>query len=387
MSNPPQIALETEHQRATVQKLNEFGFIAEMQAEKFSEGHGVLISGDLEFPVTYRVRDCTGGISRCSFVDLPDETQRQLRAHLAGRFVAPARRPEPETEPEPAADADQDVSGGEPATPQRSMSSAHRRQQRAAEQRQPAASGGKRRTWALPIGILAVAGVAGLAWKFYPQLVRADSSQDVSVAADPSDGMATPQPDQPGDDTANEMTTVRDPLVKPAQARRDPEAEILETKLQRNRSRLLALRAELDSFEAALEIKSRQLQLEQKLADSQRAAARQRVAAAENSLDELRPFVASGAITQLELSEVQAQLDQAKLELEQAATKLEQVALAQQAVDQKILVTNGAVDAGYARITSQIKLLEVEREELRSQLERHSSPATNASHQPSVVGM
>ncbi|MFK7769796.1 MAG: HlyD family secretion protein, partial [Mariniblastus sp.] len=130
------------------------------------------------------------------------------------------------------------------------------------------------------------------------------------------------------------------------------------------KSKVSALEKQLESFEVKLEIAGKKLVLDQEVAESEHKSALQAKASVEATVERLRPYVKSGAVTELEFDAVANQLMAAESKCIATKNQIRQVEFSQTAAKSKILILGDRIDDEMGRIKMDLEIAKAEHREL-----------------------
>jgi len=328
-------------------KLTEFGFIAPIQLpDGETQSQGVMILGDTKLQVGFRVRQEIAGELSCSFANLSIASAEVLRKYLKDR----AR-----------------VSSGNEALEARSYDELARgvvdNDETSAGSVQNAGvpdQKGYVKSFALMIMLFAMVGLAVLAVFF----LRSRSSLSVDNSALVGNWLAVNAKVE--GEISQIMVTEGDRVRKGDVLLRLVNPEItqatlqLEAELKTAQSKVAALQKQRKTFTSKLEYASRKLDLDREVAVSELEAAKKARKSAQAAFERLKPFVISGAITQLEIDEVENTLLEEEAVVIAKENLVRQIEFSKQAADSNILIIGDRVDDELGRIEAELEIAEAE---------------------------
>lgn len=340
----------------SISKLTEFGFTAPLELPDGElQSKGVLTLGDIELPVEFRVRRQVEGESSCSFANFSIASTETLRKYLKNRDRVSSGNEELE-----ARSYDELASGLIGSQPAGGASVV-----KAVDPSQKTYV----KSFALLVMLLAVVGLVVLAAAF----LRSRSSLSVGNSSLVGNWMAV---NAKADGEVFEVLVGEGDHVRKGDLLlrlRNPEVSQvnlqLEAKLKTAQSKVTALRKHRNSFTSKLEYASRKLDLEREVALSELEASKKALKSAEAALTRLRPFVASGAITALELDEFENKFLEEESNVITKENLIRQIEFSKQAAQANILIIGDRMDDELGRIEADLEVAQAEALELSQILE------------------
>lgn len=334
-----------------ITELTEFGFVAPIELpEGESQAEGILALGETRLPVDFRFRKKVGGESSCSFSNLSIASSEVLRKHLKDRQRINSGNEELE-----ARSYDELASG--------KVSSESSLEGNVAAVAVPGQKAYVK-SFAMLLMLLAMVGLIVLAAVF----LRSRSSLAVGNSALVGNWVAVHA------QVEGEITEVL--VAEGDQVRRgdlllrlaNPEITqanlALKAELQTAQSKVNALQKQRKTFKSKLEYASKKLDLDRKVALSELDAAKKARMSAQASYQRLMPFVSSGAVTQLEMAEVENKLMEEDSIVIAKENLLSQIEFAKEAAKSNLLIMGDRMDDELGRIEAELEIAQAEAAEL-----------------------
>lgn len=340
--------------RYRISEISEFGFVAPIELpEGETQSQGVLILGDIQLPVNFRVRKMIGDQSSCSFANLSIASSEKLRKVLKDR---------------------QRISSGNEELEARSydeLASGKISSQSSSVAASDADSGQKGyvKSFAMLMMLLAMVGLIILAGFF----LRSRSSLAVTNAALVGNWMPI------NSKVEGEITEVLvaegdhvrrgDLLLRLSNPEITQENSQLAAQQQTAQSKVKTLRKQKEAFKSKLAYASNKLELDRKVAMSEFEASRRACKSAQAALERLKPFLASGAVTQLEIDEVQNKFFEEESIMIAKENLVRQIDFSKEAAKSNILIIGDRIDDELGRIEADLEIAEAELREISQVLD------------------
>ena len=337
-----------------VSELTEFGFVSVPKiklADGETNAHGTLLVGDDRVPVEFRIRKVTDEQSTCSFYSLSIDTTEKIKSNLKNRHRPNEGGLEQRTYDELASgltDTNEATAAAGSATA-------------------TADAGAPRRhvkTFALLVMLLAGLGLIVVALVF----MRSKSTLSVENSAlvgnclrvnSRVEGEIMEVLFREGDEVRK-----GDVLIRLSNPELQSEIELLAAQCDTAKSKVVALTKQKEAFSEKLKFAAKKLDLERKVAMSEMKAAQKSAQSAQLAAARLRPFVTSGAVTQLELDEVENLLLAEESGLIAKENLVRQIDFAIEAAGNNILILGDRVDDALGRIEAELAVAKAEAVEL-----------------------
>ncbi len=336
--------------RYPISEISEFGFVAPIQLpEGITRSEGTLILGDVQLPVEFRVRKMIGHESSCSLANLSITSSDTLKKYLKDRSRISSGNEELE-----ARSYDELASG-------KISSEATSGDQVAAA---APAQKGYVKSFALLIIMLTMVGLLIMACFF----LRSRSSLSVGNSALVGNWMAINSKVE--GEISEVLISEGDHVKKGDLLLRLNNPEITQANLQlvaqqqTAQSKVNALRKQLKTFKAKLAYASSKLDLDRKVAISELDASKKACKSARAAFERLKPFLASGAVTQLEVDEVQNKFFEEESIMIAKENLVRQIEFSKEAAKDNILIIGDRIDDELGRIEADLEIAQAELLEL-----------------------
>ena len=155
-----------------------------------------------------------------------------------------------------------------------------------------------------------------------------------------------------------------DVLIRISNPELSSQIEMIDAECETAKSKVAALKKQKEAFSNKLKFASKKLDMERKVVMSELQAAAKTVRSAQLAADRLRPFVASGSVTQLELAEVENLLLAEESNYIAKQSLMHQIDFAIDAAGNNVLILGDRVDDELGRIESELAIAEAELVEL-----------------------
>lgn len=350
-STSPKELIVIDDRRYQVSEISEFGFVAPIELpDGETRSQGILILGDVHLPVEFRVRKTIGDQSSCSFANLSIAHSEALRKHIKDRDRVSSGNEELE-----ARSYDELASG---KIDSKAISSGQ------SQLGEDPGQKGYVKSFAMLIMLLAMVGLIVLAGIF----LRSRSSLSVANSALVGNWMAVNSKVE--GEIAEIMVSEGDHVRKGDLLLRLSNPEItqansqLEAQLRTAQSKVNALRKQREAFKSKLTFASRKLELDRQVALSELEASKKACKSARAAFERLKPFVASGAVTQLEIDEVENRFFEEESILISKQNLVRQIDFSKEAAKANVLIIGDRVDDELGRIDAELEIAQAEVREL-----------------------
>ncbi len=326
--------------------LTEFGFGAELQlSDGEKTGAGTLVLEDERFDVDFRVRSEADGVSSCTFIAIPISSTEKIRKHIKRRSRRSGGLDERSYD-ELASGVISNVSAIDGPT---------------AETQQK----GYIKSFAVLALLFAMVGLVVLSTVF----LRSRSSLAVSNAA--LVGNCIPINAKVEGEiaevffSAGDQVRKGDVLLRLSNPEIDSENQQLAAAMATANSKVSALKKQRDLFTAKLEFASKKLELEKEVAISELDAAMNSRASAKAAYERLAPFVQDGAVTQLELDEVESMFRAHEANCIAKENLIKQIDFSKDAASKNLLIFGDRLDDELGKIEADLEIAQAEAKELK----------------------
>jgi len=333
-----------------ISDLTEYGFAAPIELPQSArQGQGTLVIGSQRLEIDFRVRRKMGDKLGCSFSNFPIASREKVTAYLTKRDRVSSGNEELE-----ARTYDELASGVVSSQPASAESQANEGPQQKKYVK----------SFAMMALLFAMIGLAVLAAFF----MRSRSSLTVGNSALVGNYIPI-NANVEGELVeilVNEGDTVRkgDVLMR----LKNPELMSVKQGLDAQRetalSKVAALNRQKESFSAKLEFASKKLKLDLEVARSEMDAAARAQQSAKAAYDRLKPYVISGAITQLEIEEFENRLLAAESMYTAKYNLMRQLEFSREAAGSDLLILGDRFDADLGRIAAELEIAQAEAREL-----------------------
>lgn len=332
-----------------ISELTEYGFVAPVELpEGTTRGQGVLVLGSERLEVDFRVRGSVENEFRCSFANFPIASEEKVKAYLAKRSRVSSGNEELE-----ARTYDELASGV--------VSSQSANSDAAAQ-----SSGQKNyvKSFAFMALLFTMLGLAVLAAFFMK------SRSSLSVGNSSLVGNFIPINANVEGELAEILVSEGDAVRKGDVLIRLKNAELLAVSHQLNAelatavSKVTALERQREAFAGKLKFASKKLKLDLEVAKSEMEAADKARDSAKSAFDRLKPYVQSGAITQLEIEEFENRMLAAESICTAKHNLVRQIEFSQEAASSNVLILGDRVDDELGRISAELEVAQAEVREL-----------------------
>ena len=343
-----------DNRRYQISELSEFGFVAPIELpDGETRSKGILTLGDTELPVEFRFRKMVGDESSCSFANLSIAQLETIQKYLKDRDRISSGNEELE-----ARSYDELASG-------KITDSA------AAGNQNDETLGQKTyvKSFAMLLMLLAMVGLVILAGFF----LRSRSSLTVDNAALVGNWIAV---NSKAEGEVSEVFVFEgdhvrkgDLLLRLSNPQVTQANMQLEAQQQTAQAKVVALRKQRKTFKAKLEFASRKLELDRQVAISEMEASEKAVSSAQAAYERLKPFLASGAVTQLELDEVENKFREEESVMIAKKNLVRQIDFSKEAAKANILILGDRIDDELGRIEAELEIAEAELAEMSQVLD------------------
>ena len=335
-----------------ISELTEFGFTAPIElAEGQTRSTGVLIFGDHKLEAEFRVRrKLKNGDGKCSFVSFPIRSAETIRKYLKKR---------------------KRINSGNESLEERSydeLANGMLGETAATTTVAPAAKDPSQKSYVKSFALMAMLfmmlGLVVLAAVF----LRSRSSLSVENSA--LVGNCLPVNAKVEGEVVEVLVNYGDEVRAGDVLLRlaNPEIAFLNQQLSAQRStaesKVATLKIQRKTFASKLVFASRKLTLDREVANSELAAAEKSRESAEAAYDRMKPFVESGAVTPLEMDEVENILRAAESICIAKQNLVRQINFSLDAAEQNVLIIGDRVDDELGRIDAELAIAEAEAREL-----------------------
>lgn len=342
------------NQRHQVYDLTEFGFVSPIELEGGQrQGEAILVIGDQQIPINFRVRQKKSHGILCSFSNFSIANKETLKKYLTDRERASGNE---ELESRSYDELARGIvsSGGpsETSTPT-AAPTAQAPQQRASV-----------KTFALLAMLFAMIALGVLGALF----MRSRSSLTVSNSALVGnflpvnarvEGEIVEVLVNEGDYVEQGDVLIR--LINPEMESANQE---LAAQLGTAKATVKAIKSQLKTFDEKLDIAKRKSKLDLKVAQSELKAAEKARDSSESAFERLKPYVESGAITQLELDEAENGLRAHEANCIAKENQILKVRFTQEAIESRILILGDRLDDERGRLNTELEIAEARCKEL-----------------------
>lgn len=335
--------------RYRISELTEFGFVAPIELpDGETKSQGILVLGEKQLQVEFRVRKMVGDESSCSFANLSIAITGTIQKYLKDRERISSGNEELEARSYDEL-ASGKISSEAPSSDQTSETPGKK---------------GYVKSFALMIMLLAMIGLIILAGFF----LRSRSSLAVGNSALVGNWIAVNSKveGEISEVLVSEGDHVRkgDLLLRLSNPEVTQANLTLEAQKQTAQSKVSALRKQRGTFKSKLAYASRKLELDRQVASSELEASKKACKSAQAAFERLKPFVASGAITQLEIDEVENRLREEESIKIAKENLVRQIDFSKEAADANILIIGDRVDDELGRIEAELEIAEAELQEI-----------------------
>lgn len=327
--------------------LTEFGFGAELQ---LSDGEktcaGTLVLEDERFDVDFRVRSEADGVSSCTFIAIPISSTEKIRKHIKRRSRRSGGLDE--------RSYDELASGVISEAPATGTGSTEEAQKK-----------GYVKSLAVLALMFAMIGLVVLSAVF----LRSRSSLAVANAA--LVGNCIPINAKVEGEiaevffSAGDQVRKGDVLLRLSNPEIDSENQQLAAGMATANSKVSALTKQRDLFVAKLKFASKKLELEKEVAISELDAAMNSRASAKAAYERLAPFVRDGAVTQLELDEVESMFRAHEANCIAKENLIKQIDFSKDAASKNLLILGDRLDDELGKIEADLEIAQAEAKELK----------------------
>jgi len=344
-------AIVYDGQSYEVVELTEFGFKAPIKLPGSQRrGEAFLVLDSEKIPVEFRVRSFNDGLSSCTFINFSIADSELVRRHLKRRTRAAGGLEDRSYDELASGNFD----GGESKLSTEEGDAAAIPNQK-----------GYVKSFALMALMLAMVALVILAVVF----LRSRSSLGVANAALVGNSI---QVNSKIDGEIVEMLVAAgdvvrkgDVLVRLTNPEVIAENKALTVQLDTAKAKVAALQNQKEMFMTKLKFARRKLQLDREVATKEFEAAQNASSSAMAAFNRLRPFVQSGAVTQLELSEAENQHLAEQSNVLAKENLLKQIEFAIQAAETDVLIIGDRVDDELGKIQTDLDIALAEEKELK----------------------
>ena len=326
--------------------LSEFGFVAPIELpDGEKQSNGVLILDAERIDVEFRVRSVVDGDSSCTFANFPIAASEKVRKHLKRRGRQGGGLDDRSYD-----ELANGLTSNAPAEVATEVEDPDRK--------------GYVKSFALLALLMTMIGLAVLATVF----LRSRSSLGVSNAA--LTGNCLPVNAKVEGEIVEVLVTEGDHVKKGDVLLRlsNPEITNENQKLAAQRktadAKVRALEKQKKLFVSKLAFASRKLELNREVALSELDAAKNARKSAKAAFERLKPFVRNGAVTQLELDEVENQLLSEESNCIAKENLVKQIDFSLEAAKENVLIIGDRVDDELGKIEAELEIAIAEAQEL-----------------------
>ena len=333
-----------------ITELTEFGFVAPVELpDGENRSNGVLVFGDQKLSVEFRIRGSVNSEAKCSFANFPIQSAEAVRKYLHKRNRINSGNEELE-----ARTYDELASGivsSQPAQVEASAASS-----------QPQKSHVK--SFALMAMLFAMIGLVVLA------VVFLRSRSTLSVGNSALVGNCLPVNAKVEGEIVELLVSDGDEVFEGDVLLRLSNPEItyanqeLSAQLATAESKVATLKSQRKTFASKLTFAARKLALDREVAKSELEAANKARESAEAAFERMKPFVVSGAVTQLELDEVENLLRSEESNCIAKQNLVRQIDFSLEAAKENVLIIGDRVDDELGRIEAELEIAEAQAREL-----------------------
>jgi len=351
MQNPPELIV-VDGNTYPVKDLSKYGFTSAIKLPADARsGHGVLVMGDQELEVEFRVRQKVGDALSCSFSNFSIGSEEVVVRYLKKRDRISSGNEELE-----ARTYDELASGIVSSQPDQATSSDSDQPERRKHVK----------SFVLMALLFVMVGLAVLAAFFMK------SRSSLSVTNSALVGNYIPINSRIEGELVEILVAEGDAVRKGDVLLRlvNPELTGLNQQLGAElitaKSKVATLQRQRQTSASILKFASQKLRLDLEVAQSEFDAANRARESAAAALERLKPFVQSGAITQLEVDEVENRLLAEEANCSAKENVLRQIEFSQEAANSNVMIIGDRVDDELGRISAELelaqaKVLELER--------------------------
>ena len=352
--NSPQTieALIVDGRTYELSQLTEFGFDSPIKlsgAQRSAEG--TLVLDDHRVPVEFRVRRYANGLSSCTFMGLSISDTEKVRRHLKWRNRAIGSL-EDRSYDELARGEVADVGAGSQANAVANSSEIP-----------------KQKSYVKSFAVMAMLLTMVLMVILAAVFLRSRSTLSISNGAlvgnsiqvnSKIEGEIVEILVQSGDEVSKGDLLVR--LTNPEVLAKNQE---LAAQLETAKRKVAALEKQKGLFRSKLEFASQKLTLDREVAIKELEAAKQASQSALASFESLKPFARNGAVTRLELDEVENLYLSGQSEVLAKENLVKQIEFAIKAAENDVLIVGDRVDDEIGKIQTDLEIAQAEMKELQ----------------------
>ncbi|QEG22993.1 HlyD family secretion protein [Mariniblastus fucicola] len=335
-----------------VKELTEFGFAAPFSLPNGErKSVATIVLNDQPLEIEFRVRRIADGQSVCSFANLPIKTTEKIQSYLKRRHRQDSGGLEERTYDELA--SGQTDSASATATASTSTATTAEPQQRA-------------HVKAFALLVMLLAGLAMVIVALVFMRSRSTLSVAHSALVGNSIRVHSKVEGEIAEVLVREGDEVRkgDVLVRLSNPELSTQNDLLLAQSDTAKAKVQALTKQREVFKQKLTFASKKLELEREVAQSELKAARKALSSAEAAYGRLLPFVKSGAVTQLELDEVENQKLAEESNCIARENLVKQIDFSIEAAGKNVLILGDRVDDELGRIDAELAMARAEAREL-----------------------